>query len=157
MRLTGEISFWSSLALALRSTSLRLSGWILPTPCLFVPASPISQTPGKEGWWGSYLGRLSNVLVVTKQLVNGGSGCWGLGWLKGVLFRRSKSTPPHTPTHQLEGGMSLRSQRGAWTGSWASFPLSWASLLWGSCMLSSTQRQLGKEQGPFQGSRPETL
>lgn len=104
VRLTGEISFWSSLALALRSTSLRLSGWILPTPCLFVPASPISQTPGKEGWWGSYLGRLSNVLVVTKQLVNGGSGCWGLGWLKDVLFRRSKSTPP---THTPAGGRNV--------------------------------------------------
>lgn len=83
----------------------------------------------------------------------------GPGLAEGCAVQKVQKYPPHThtPTHQLEGGMSLRSHRGAWTGSWASFPLSWASLLWGSCMLSSTQRQLGKEQGPFQGSRPETL
>lgn len=48
LRRTREISFWSSPALALRSKSLSLSGWILPTPCLFVPASPISQTLEKR-------------------------------------------------------------------------------------------------------------
>lgn len=70
VRPAGDMSFWSSLALAPRTKSLGLSSWIPPThPCLFLSQDrSLVRPPGKEAWWGSHLGRLSNVLVVTKNL-----------------------------------------------------------------------------------------